>query len=365
MYPLESRWPAASTPSSADASPPSPAIAHRRRRAITGELVPLVLVVALALTLFGCGTSVARTVGGPPSVIQTTLPTLTPTYLPGRPSNGIQAPTPVGTAPVPPVKPSLHEVSQTASLAGTGVGPTTATCPKGELALSEGWSIFPPAPGAWNDTNQAIRVYAAMINGATAEVYVAHPPLRITQTITVTTYVECLAGAVGAVVTRRAFSPSVPAASANLLPGFCNANEIPVGSGFDLSSSPATLEFQGSEDATFEQGVWWQFHVVNRDSMSHTITIYVRCLSHVSASVSFPASHGPSVAPGTTASFQLACPSGTAVTGGGASYDAGMHGIGTLYLQHAAPNGWQGAAYASTSSVPLTTAVAAVCLSFP
>ena len=60
-------------------------------------------------------------------------------------------PTPAGGLPVttigPPTGPFVHEVAQTTTLAGTGTGPATATCPQGEVALGGGWELPSRASG--------------------------------------------------------------------------------------------------------------------------------------------------------------------------------------------------------------------------
>lgn len=138
-----------------------------------------------------------------------------------------------------------------------------------------------------NDFLQTTRVSGAMLSGATWEVFVSHPPLMNhppqspLDSVGVTAYVECLTGLVGAVVTQRAYLGGIfPKTYGNSFDApfnapICNANEIPVGVGFDFSASGALLEYQGG----FPSGKS-EFIVGNHDSSYQEFTLFGECLSN-------------------------------------------------------------------------------------
>lgn len=294
-----------------------------------------------------------------------------------------------GQAPRPTIGPNnppgarMHEVARITTIAGTGVGPATATCPQGEIALGGGWELPSPASGGSTQSASApatgasvslegARVFKAALTGDTWSVYVSHPPLSVSQTLPVTAYVECLAGAPGAVVTQRAQTEDVGperivamaancASAANGAPA-----EIAVGFGFDFSASPTTLEFMGDgPDSALGIEYSWSIEVANHENAAQPVSAFVECLSNLNASVSYPETRGPSVPGGAAVDAQQACPSGMVVVGGGVLYLYTILGGGDIYRQHASANGWRSSLYASTGSSPLDiTGVYAACLKF-
>lgn len=166
--------------------------------------------------------------------------------------------TPTMPAAIPAVAISTHEVAQTVTVGSTRPDYATANCPQGEVALGGGWSV----------PSQNVRVFKALLTGNTWSVYVTFPgpvvnpgtagasvvppagPLVMPApvNVTVTAYVECLAGAPGAVVTQRPVEETVPPSSTtyDLFSATCNANEVAVGYSVDLSPSSANLELMAT-----------------------------------------------------------------------------------------------------------------------
>lgn len=288
------------------------------------------------------------------------------------PSQG-QAPRPTIGPGKQPAAPSVHEVAQTTSLAGTSVGPATATCPQGEVALGGGWELPSPASGgsihpmrneAVSVSLEGARVYKALLTGNSWAVYVSHARLLASQSLPVTAYVECLAGVPDAVVTQLTATISVLPENVNDLGSNCVTGQSAVGFGFDLSESPADLEFMGDSPGTAFGVDAWGISVENHDTEAHPVSAYTQCLANVKTIATYPALNGPQVRNAQTADMQQSCPSGQAVAGGGISYHYSILGAGNLYRQHASSNGWQGSLYASKGSSPLDDSVIAACLSF-
>jgi hypothetical protein len=343
------------TPRSTDPTPPTTAGACGRHRRIIGSsanAAPLTLLLVGLVGLSSC-TAVATSASGPsPSASTPTVNPITTTIA-------------LATPPVRTLRPSVHEVAQTTTLNGGNTGPATATCPQGELALGGGWSV--PAQGA--------RVFAASLNSDTWAVSVL--PLGHPATTSVTAYVECLRGAAGAVVTRRATTIQVgatPPATLNTqlggFSGFCGQGEVLVGSGFDLGAANANLELEGNwpRDDAFP-GTQWVFSVRNNDIVAHSFTFFVECLSNVNVALSYPRQDGNPAYASTTGSAVVSCPSGTVVGGGGFKYTRNSPGnqqVGNLNLLHASANGWQGDVYVVSGYglYYVTSFAVAVCLSF-
>jgi hypothetical protein len=270
------------------------------------------------------------------------------------------------TPPVKPLRPSVHEVVQTTTILGGSSGPATASCPQGELVLGGGWSVPP----------QGARVLAAKATGTTWAVSVL--PLGHPATTTVTAYVECLSGAAGAVVTQHANTINVGATPASTLntqlggySGFCGQGEVLVGFGFDLGAATANLELEGNwpRDDAFP-AAQWVFSVRNNDTVGHTFTYSVECLSNVGVSASYPRQDGNPAYASTAANAVASCSSTAAVAGGGFKYTRNSPGnqyLGNPYLLHAASAaGWQSNVYVVSGYglYYVTSLAVAVCLSF-
>lgn len=291
----------------------------------------------------------------------------------GTTSQG-QAPRPTIGSGKPPAAPSVHEIAQTTTLAGTSVGPATATCPQEEVALGGGWELPSPAPGGsihplrnevLSVSLEGARVYKALLTGNSWAVYVSHAPLMVSEPLPVIAYVECLAGVPDAVVTQLMEADDVTPERVASLGAQCAVGQSAVGFGFDFSDSPVNLEFMGDSPGTAFGVDAWGISVENHDSQAHAVSAYTQCLRSAKASATYPPPQdGPRASGGTTVDFQQSCPSRQAVAGGGISYHYSILGAGNLYRQHASSNGWQGSLYASKGSSPLDDSVIAACLSF-
>jgi hypothetical protein len=286
-----------------------------------------------------------------------------------------------------PLSPSVHEVAQTTALPYNVTGPATATCPPGEIALGGGWSL---------PQTRINRVLAAKAIGNAWSVQVTNPPLNAQNAaahaelapaatpegagVTVTVYVECLAGASGAVVTQRPitqnFSPTPTDTFNDKLGGMIslcdtNAGETLVGGGFDLGAPTANLELEVSlPDHDLLPVPLWGFSIRNYDTVAHPVTHYAECLSGASISASYPRQDGSPVYANQVGSATGACPTGTALAGGGFAYTMHSPGparLGNLYSLHATASGWQGQVLTLSGYglFYLRPRAAAVCLTFP
>jgi hypothetical protein len=359
MYPLKLHWPAQPTPLSADAMPPSVRPAPRRWRSIAGGLTTPTLVALMLVALSSCTSTTAygsARDSGSPTASAPQSPTAGQPFVATATSRVTRTVTTSATLPVATVTsalvtPSIVQVARTATLSGTSTGPVAVSCPMGDIALSGGWSV--PTGN---------RVYKAILSGNSWSVSVTHQDPTVV--FSVTAYVECLSGASGAIVTRRAVNDTLSAGTFNNMAAYCIVGEVPVGFGMDFSASGMDLELQNTQPATFEAGVWWDFYVTNHDSVARTITLYVNCLSNVSVTPSFLGNQGSAVFGHQTGTVAVSCPSGAAVAGGGLSYKGTL--TGNMYGMQASSTGWQGSVYAVTSSGLSTIQPTAwvVCLTF-
>lgn len=313
------------------------------------KTLAIVMLVLLAATS-GCATGAANTT----SQGQAPRPTIGPGKLPAAPS--------------------VHEIAQTTTLAGTSVGPATAACPPGEVALGGGWELPAPATGGSihplrNDvvtvSLEGARVYKALLTGNTWAVYVSHSPLIVSKPLPVTAYVECLAGVPDAVVTQHMATRDLMPEQVEGLGPACATGQSAAGFGFDFSDSPANLELMGDYPGNVLGVVSWTIEGENHDSQAHSVSAYAQCLSSAKTSVTYPPPlSGPRVSGGTAVDLQQNCPGEQGVAGGGIAYHYSILGAGNMYRQHASSSGWQGSLYASKGSSSLDDKVFLACLSF-
>ncbi len=236
---------------------------------------------------------------GQPTAISATatLPQSTPTNTP--PS---AAPTATATTFIVcclTLAPSVHEVVKQVTLAGTDTGPVTVSCPSGEVALSGGWAT----------TNRSdLFVFNSTRSGTGSwQVYVGHSSSLLTNA-----YVECLRYASGATITQRLVQVSVAPGGINSATASCNAGEVLVGGGYALNTG---LELYNFSPAS---GTQWKGFARNHGTTSGLLNIYAQCLTYSSAHSSPTTFHQSSIAAGAVGStVSAACPSGSAVSGGG------------------------------------------------
>jgi hypothetical protein len=119
-------------------------------------------------------------------------------------------PAPTPTTSSPSTLPSVHEVAQTTVVQSGTIATATATCPQGEYALGGGWNV--PAHGArvlasyssghlpvvTNGAEWTVKVVTAPLVTAGAALRGPALPTPVVGTVSVTVYVECLRGTVGA-----------------------------------------------------------------------------------------------------------------------------------------------------------------------
>jgi hypothetical protein len=336
-----------------------------RHLMLSGNIAALAVVTILSILLVGCDTTAVQGLAAGSPTAGTVAQTPTVAASPTSTSATVKVQPTLPSGANPSTTPSIHEVAHTVIPITVVTSPVAVSCPTGEIALGGGWS----AP-------QTKRVFKALLTGNTWTVFTYTPTGVNQQTAgapqddtSVTAYVECLAGAPGAVVTRREVDSTVQPDKTNTLTQFCQANEAPVGFGFDLSASPGNLELQAANPETFEQAVWWNFWVKSHDVTARVAKGYAECLTGVPFFASYPGQAGSYVYASATGSVTVNCPAGTTVAGGGLSYRAGngsAPNIGNLYALHAATNGWQGAIYGVTGYglIPLVPTVWAACVGF-
>jgi hypothetical protein len=284
-------------------------------------------------------------------------------------------------ATIVPARPPVHEVAQTTTLAGTGTGPATATCPRGEVALGGGWELPSPANLVNSQASLAAgasplspegRVFAAKLNGNTWEVSVSHRPLRVTKNIPVTAYVECLAGTSG-VVTTGTLSPSAtlnPAQSLIEQTG-CNplTDGLTVGYGFDIDGAGVELYGISPLYESTPVDVELDIYAINHDSVAHVLHGYSYCLANVAASPDYLFTPETAINAGASGSSVASCLPGETVVGGGVHYlhvENSRSYVGNLFSMKVTPTGWRADVYAESNSGVASVAESAssMCLSF-
>jgi hypothetical protein len=223
------------------------------------------------------------------------------------------------------------------------------------------------------------RVFAAKLVGNTWQVSVSHRPLRVTESIPVTAYVECLAGTSG-VVTTAALSPSATLnpAESKIVVTRCNilSEGHTVGFGFQIDG--AGVELYGIDPAyesSSANDVELDFYAMNRDSVTHVLHGYAYCLTNVAAEQGYAGSSGIAVNAGASGSSVVSCPiSGETVVGGGVFYHEpgigtihGLSSVGNLFSMKMTPTGWRADVYAESNSgvVSVTVSASSMCLRFP
>ncbi len=239
--------------------------------------------------------------------------------------------------------PSVHQVVSQTTLSGTNVGPVTANCPAGEIALSGGWAT---------SNRSDLQVYNSTRSGTGGwKVYVNH-----SSSLLVNSYAECLRNASGATITERLTQVSVPAGGTNSAVASCNAGEVLVGGGYALNTG---LELYNTSAASASQ---WRGYAKNHGSTSGLLNIYAECLTYSGAHSSQTAYRQSSIAAGDTGSTTSnACPSGTYVSGGGYADSADAY----IYTMSADSSGntWTAYIYADGGHSELLNSYA-MCLGF-
>jgi hypothetical protein len=227
--------------------------------------------------------------------------------------------------PRPTVAPSVHEVANTLYYHDGAPDFISAPCPPGEFVLGGGWST----------PETEVKITAALVVQNAWTVYVSFPATTSTPppAYTVVAHAECLRGVGGATIVQRQFRWEVPGQKFGYtLPDPCNADEIRVGSGFDVRGTTvaSAVAIVGNE-TTGGQGDRWIFTVNNYAETPQSILTMVECLSHVTAptaagalalnltvSSSYPTSTS-SQAGDNSAVSTVACPSSAVLAGGGLS----------------------------------------------
>jgi hypothetical protein len=187
--------------------------------------------------------------------------------------------------------------------------------------------------------------------------------LRVTESLPVTAYVECLAGTSG-VVTTGSYSVGATLAPTNT--GVASAGckwtqgEILVGYGFDIDGAGLELyritPVWDVEVSPFDATLL--FGAINRDSVEHVLHGYAYCLTNVAAMPSYLPTVGKYAIPGGQSGSTVgSCATGygTVIGGGMNYYDAatnvvgGLSYVGNPFSMKMAPTGWRADFYAEST----------------
>jgi hypothetical protein len=290
---------------------------HPLRRArlissLAGLLAILIVMGACALS-----SQAGTTTGG--SGGASTGPTATATT-PGEADVPTVGPSPTATkAPPTPTKtatpgggiiccltiviaPSVHQVLHQQTLTGTSVGPVTATCPAGEVALSGSWATSPSDgsnPIVYNSTRSGVGGW---------QVYVQHSGSTL-----VNAYAMCLKNASSATVAERLGQVTVNPGTYGTKFVSCNAGETLVGGGFAASNGTSLYNFTAS-------GSTWGGYAWNHTGGGLLFNFYAECLTYSGSHSSFT-----SYAQATGHTVSNVCPSGSWVSGGGFAANQNSH----------------------------------------
>jgi hypothetical protein len=225
-------------------------------------------------------------------------------------------------------------------LTGGSVGPVTATCPAGQVALGGGWA-----------TSGYGNVYNSSRSGNSWQVYVDN----YGSSDLVNSYVMCLVNQPGAVVTQRLNQISVPGSSSSTDDfAFCLSNETLVGGGFALSST-IFLNEQAS-NATDQA---WHGNFSNYGSSAALANIYAICLQGHDPLLG-PQGSATTVGVNSTGGSAASCPSGYSATGGGYSISSAA----VVYNSSPNPNGWEAYIKVLGLGIPSTLTTTAQCVKF-
>ena len=256
------------------------------------HLSVLVSLLAVVTVIGDCAMiSPAGSAGG-----ATTSPTVTTSGATMGSSTGTTTSTGAPPTPASAPPPSVHQVFQAKTLASAQIGPVTATCPSGELALSGGWATS-PSLGAYPV------VFKSSRNGSAGwSIFVQY-----TGTTVVTAYALCLKNAAGATVTERAETGLVHAQSSGWQSASCNRGENVVGGGFSGYTGMKLSDSHGSDDF-----INWAVYPTNGSLASQPFTVFAECLRYSGVS----SSHSIGVQSSGHA-ISGECPGGGFLSGGG------------------------------------------------
>jgi hypothetical protein len=241
------------------------------------------------------------------------------------------------------IAPSIHQVVSQTTLSGTDIGPVSVSCPAGEIALSGGWA---------SSNSSDIFIYNSTRNGTGGwKVYVNHA-----SSLLVNSYAECLKNASGATIAERLTQVSVAPGSTNSAIASCNSGEVLVGGGFALNTGLELYNFSANS------ATQWAGYAKNHGTTSGLLNTYAECLRYSGAHSSQTSYRQSSIAAGATGgTTSNACPSGTAVSGGG--YADGIDAF--IYTMSADSGGttWTAYLYANGGKSELLNSYA-MCLGF-
>jgi len=280
------------------------------------------------------GPTATATIPGEADGGSTTGPTPTPTKKPPTPTKTATSTGGIICCITILPFPAVHQVLHQQTLTGTSVGPVTATCPTGEVALSGSWAT------SSSDGTNAL-VYNSTRNGAGGwNVYVQHSGSTL-----VNAYVMCLKNASGATVAERLGQITVNPNTYGTKFVSCNAGETLVGGGFASSNGVSLYNFTAS-------GSSWGGYAWNHTGSALPFNFYAECLHYSGSHSSFTSS-----AQATGHTVSNACPSGSWVSGGGFAANSNSH----VYTMSATSSGQAWEVYDTPAS--LLNAYA-MCLAF-
>jgi hypothetical protein len=266
-----------------------------------------------------------------PPPVTTTPVAPTPIPLPTTPPTATPLPTPA---------PYTHLVYAQQNLTGGSVGPVTATCPAGQVALGGGWA-----------TSGYGNVYSSSRSGNSWQVYVDN----YGSSDLVNAYVMCLVNLPSAVVTERLNQVSVPGSSSSTDDfSFCQPSETLVGGGFALSS---TIFLKEQDSNATDQA--WHGNFSNFGSSAEPANVYAICLQGHYSPLG-PQGPATTVAPNSVGGSAAPCAAGYSVTGGGYSISSAA----VVYNSSPTSNGWEAYSKVLSLGFPSTLTTTTQCIKF-
>lgn len=273
-------------------------------------------------TVFGPDLNLSIVVPVPPT--EAPKPTVAPTNAPtNKPTN---------TPTTPPV--SVEQIYEQISLNAGSTENTTVNCPAGSVVTSGGY-----------EANTGVRVWHSTKNGNGWRIYATN---TAGSSNLLNVYATCLSNS-GGTTDIQVTQDYIDANTQTNIVAPCPAGTIVTGGGWVIGSDDVVEIYNSSK---LDNG--WEIYVNNTGGGTPQINAYAICLSGVSGSSDAVNNIGNNIPANDNAHIEMACPSGSVVTGGGFATNLGV----TVYNSTKSGNGWQLYARNPTGSSQLLTGYA-------